>query len=95
MNGYEFFLISIVLLFLGIEGDVLSPKSVKDLSVKKCKDQIFLLNIFSKYIRGHDFKHMLFFKVIYYFFSLVSPICFLYIIFCKSFQSEGLYNSGI
>ena len=96
MNGHEFFLTSTKLLFLGIRGDELSSQSLNDLSVKKCKDQIFLLDIFDKYNKGRDFKHMLLFKVIYYFFSWVNPICFLYIIFCTSFQSgEGLNNSGI
>ena len=65
MNGHEFFLTSIVLLFLGIRGDVLSSQSLNDLSVEKCKDQIFLLNIFGKYNKKRDFKHMLLLKVIY------------------------------
>ena len=80
MNGHEFFLTSIVLLFLSIRGDELSPQSLNDLSVEKCKDQIFLLNIFGKSNKGRDFKHMLLFKVIYYFFSWENPICFLYLL---------------
>ena len=96
MNGHEFFLTSIVLLFLGIRGDELSPQSLNDLSVEKCKDQIFLLNIFGKSNKGRDFKHMLLFKVIYFFFSWVDPVCFSHIIFCTSFQSgEGLNTNGI
>ena len=96
MNGHKFFLTYSVLLFLGIRGDELSPQCLNDLFVEKCKDQIFLLNIFGKNNKGRDFKHMLLFKVIYYFFSWVNPICFLYITFCTSFQSgEGLNNSGI
>ena len=96
MNDHEFYLTFIVLLFLGIRGDELSPQSLNDLSVEKCKDQIFLLNVLGKYNKGRDFKHMLLIKLIYYFFSWVNPICFLYIIFCTSFQSgEGLNNSGI
>ena len=96
MNGHEFVLISIVLLLWGIRGDELSPKSLNDLSVEKCKDQIFLLYIFGKCNRGPDFKHMLLFKVIYYFFSRLNPICFPYMIVCTNFQSgEGLNTSGM
>ena len=60
------------------------------------EDQIFSLNIFGQCNRGPDFKHMLLFKVIYFFFSWVDPVCFSHIIFCTSFQSgEGLNTNGI
>ena len=96
LSYVEFFETYFVLLFFGIRGDKLSPESLNDLFVEKCKDQIFLLNIFGKSNKGRDFKHMLLFKVIYYFFSWVNPICSLYIIFCTSFQSgDGLNKSGI
>ena len=89
-------IVPIVLLLCCIRVEELYPKSLNDLSVEKCKGQIFSLDIFGKCNIEPDFKHMLHFKVISFFLSWVDQICFPQIIFCTSFQSgEGLKTNGI
>ena len=76
--------------------DQLCPHGFNDLSIQKCKNQIFPLHIFSQYNWGSDFQNMLSFKVICDFLIWVNPVGLSLVIFYFGFQSrEGLHRNMV